>query len=83
MTSAECECAECEGQQEDGDDKEEKPKNKLPLVAGGFQQAQGKTSGVVLTSDGWIVISRFALNYDPTTILINVAGHGTYHAERV
>jgi S1-C subfamily serine protease len=72
-----------EPKEPDGDDKEEKPKNKLPLVAGGFQQAQGKTSGVVLTSGGWIGISRFALNYDPTTILINVAGHGTYHAERV
>lgn len=66
----------------DPEDKDDK-KKKLPLVAGGFQQAQGKTSGVILTSDGWIVISRFALNYDPTTILINVPGHGTYHAQRV
>jgi serine protease Do len=29
------------------------------------------------------MISRFALNLDPTTILINVPGHGTFHAERV
>ena len=64
---------------------EEKPggdKKKLPLVAPGFQQAQGKTSGVVLTNDGWIIVSRFALNLDPTTILVTVPGRGTFHAER-
>ncbi|HEX5054629.1 MAG TPA: trypsin-like peptidase domain-containing protein [Planctomycetota bacterium] len=63
----------------------EKPgaeKKKLPLVAPGFQQTQGKTSGVVLTADGWILVSRFALNLDPTTILITVPGRGTFHAER-
>ena len=60
-----------------------KDKKKLGLVAKGFQQTQGKTSGIILTSDGWIMISRFALNLDPTTILINVPGHGTFHAERV
>ena len=64
-------------------DSKKKKKKKLGLVASGFQQAQGKTSGVVLTSDGWIMISRFALNLDPTTILVNVPGHGTYHATRV
>ncbi|MGK0156988.1 MAG: S1-C subfamily serine protease [Neolewinella sp.] len=67
--------------------KKPKPKTKgkktLGLVAQGFQQTQGKTSGIILTSDGWIMISRFALNMDPTTILINVPGHGTFHAERV
>lgn len=60
-----------------------KNNKKLGLVAKGFQQTQGKTSGIILTSDGWIMISRFALNLDPTTILINVPGHGTFHAERV
>ena len=60
-----------------------KDKKKLGLVAKGFQQTQGKTSGIILTSDGWIMVSRFALNLDPTTILINVPGHGTFHAERV
>ncbi|MFT4515471.1 MAG: serine protease Do, partial [Planctomycetota bacterium] len=69
------------------DPKDKKPKKnkkkKLGLVAKGFQQTQGKTSGIILTSDGWIMISRFALNLDPTTILINVPGHGTFHAERV
>lgn len=57
-------------------------KKKLPLVAPGFQQTQGKTSGVVLTPDGWILVSRFALNLDPTTILVTVPGRGTFHAER-
>lgn len=70
----------------DKPDKPDKPdddkKKKLPLVAPGFQQTQGKTTGVVLTADGWIVISRFALNLDPTTILIDVPGRGTFHAER-
>jgi S1-C subfamily serine protease len=73
---------EAKPKQPDEKDKKKK-KKKLGLVASGFQQAQGKTSGIVLTSDGWIMISRFALNLDPTTILINVPDHGTYHAERV
>jgi serine protease Do len=66
---------------EKGDEKKDE-KKKLPLVAPGFQQTQGKTSGIVLTADGWILISRFALNLDPTTILINVPERGTFHAER-
>lgn len=61
---------------------DEKEKKKLPLVAPGFQQNQGKTTGVVLTKDGWILVSRFALNFDPTTILITVPGRGTFHAQR-
>lgn len=68
--------------QDPKDDKKKKKKKKLGLVAKGFQQTQGKTSGIVLTSDGWILISRFALNLDPTTILINIPGHGTFHAQR-
>ena len=66
----------------DEKDKKKKSKKKIGLVAKGFQQTQGKTSGIILTSDGWIMVSRFALNLDPTTILINVPGHGTFHAER-
>ncbi|HEB52374.1 MAG TPA: PDZ domain-containing protein [bacterium] len=67
---------------DDDDDGEGKKKPKIPLVAGGFQQAQGKTTGVILSSDGWIVISRFALNLDPTTVLITVPDRGTFHAVR-
>lgn len=63
----------------EGDKKDEKKK---PLVAPGFQQALGKTTGVVLTRDGWIVVSRFALLLEPTTVLITVPGRGTFHAQR-
>jgi len=70
-------------EEDDGDDKDKKKKKKKkPLVAPGFKQAQGKTSGIILTSDGWILISRFALNLDPTTVLITVPGVGTFNAER-
>lgn len=62
-------------------DKDEKPKPKLPLVPAGFQQTLGKTTGVVLSSDGWVLISRFARNFDPTTVLVTVPGRGTFHAE--
>lgn len=67
---------------QDPEKDDEKKKPKLPLKAPGFQQTQGKTSGIILTSDGWVMVSRFALNLDPTTILINVPGRGTFHAER-
>ena len=66
----------------DEDKKKKDKKKKLPLVVGGFQQTQGKTSGVIVSSDGWIVISRFALNLDPTTILIRVPNVGTFTARR-
>ena len=48
----------------------------------GFLQAQGATSGVVLTSDGWILVSRFALNFDPTTILVTLPDGRSFHATR-
>lgn len=69
---------------EDKKDGEEKPDKKkgLPLKAPGFQQTLGKTTGIVLTADGWILVSRFALNLEPTTILITVPGRGTFHAQR-
>lgn len=66
----------------EGEPKEKDDKKKVPLVAPGFHQNQGKTTGVVLTADGWILVSRFALNFDPTTILVNVPGRGTFHAQR-
>lgn len=79
---------EKEGEPKDGkepkgekDGKDEK--QDLPLVAPGFAQAQGRTTGVVIRSDGWIVVSRFALNLDPTTVLVTVPGRGTFRAERV
>ncbi|MBL8753067.1 MAG: trypsin-like peptidase domain-containing protein [Planctomycetes bacterium] len=69
--------------QEDPDDADKKKnEKKKPLVASGFAQAQGKTSGVVLTADGWVLVSRFALALEPTTVLITVPGRGTFHAVR-
>ena len=53
-----------------------------PLVQPGFLQAQGATTGVVLTADGWILASRFALNYDPSTILVTLADGRSFHATR-
>lgn len=63
-------------------DVEKEKEKKKPLVAGGFAQTQGKTTGVVLTADGWILVSRFALALEPTTVLITVPGRGTFHAQR-
>ena len=58
------------------------PRTKMPLKKPGFQQTQGRSSGIVIGPDGWILVSRFVLNYDPTTILVTVPGRDTYHAER-
>ena len=66
----------------DGDQKGAPPKPRMQLVAPGFAQAQGKTTGVVLTADGWIAVSRFALALEPTTVLITVPGRGTFTAQR-
>jgi S1-C subfamily serine protease len=52
-----------------------------PLKDPGFHQSQGRSTGVVLSRDGWILVSRFALNYDPTTILVTTGGK-TYPATR-
>ncbi len=66
--------------EKEGEPKQDEPKK--PLVAAGFQQTQGRTTGVVLTADGWILVSRFALALEPTTVLITVPGRGTFHAVR-
>ncbi len=67
---------------DDKKDDAQPKKPKKPLVAGGFQQTLGKTTGIVLTADGWILVSRFALALEPTTILITVPDRGTFHAQR-
>lgn len=61
---------------------QQQPPRKLPLAAPGFHQTRGKTTGVVLTADGWILVSRFALNFDPTTILVTLPDGSTHHATR-
>ncbi len=65
-------------------DPDDEPEDKKPLVADaqGFQQSQGRSTGVVLSPDGWILVSRFCLNYDPTTILVTIPGGATLHATR-
>jgi S1-C subfamily serine protease len=65
------------------DEKDKKPKPKMVLATPGFHQTQGKTTGVIMSSDGWILVSRFALNFNPTTILITLADGRTFHAERM
>jgi S1-C subfamily serine protease len=54
-----------------------------PLRTPGFLQTQGATTGLVLTSDGWILISRFALNFDPSTILVTTPDGRTFDATRI
>ncbi len=53
-----------------------------PLVQPGFLQAQGASTGVVLTADGWVLTSRFALNFDPPTILVTLPDGRTFTARR-
>src|SRR5690606_12557538 len=52
------------------------------LVTPGFLQTQGATTGLILAADGWIAVSRFALAYDPTTILVTLADGRAFEAER-
>lgn len=53
-----------------------------PLVQPGFLQAQGASTGLVISADGWIVTSRFALNFDPSTILVTLADGRAFTARR-
>ncbi|MHC4852623.1 MAG: S1C family serine protease [Planctomycetota bacterium] len=57
-----------------------KPRPKLGMT--GFAQAQGATAGIVLSADGWILVSGFALNYNPTTILVQLADGRSFTAVR-
>lgn len=57
-------------------------KGNLPLKTPGFHQSQGKSTGLIVGADGWILVSRFCLNYDPTTILVGVPFGETLQAVR-
>ncbi len=59
-----------------------KPDPKAQLVTPGFLAAQGATTGVVLSADGWIVVSRFALAFEPTTILVTLSDGRSLPATR-
>jgi S1-C subfamily serine protease len=48
----------------------------------GFLQAQGASTGLVVSADGWILAARFALSFDPTTILVTLPDGRTFTAER-
>ena len=48
----------------------------------GFLQAQGASTGLVLSADGWILASRFALSFDPTTVLVTLPDGRTFTATR-
>jgi S1-C subfamily serine protease len=54
----------------------------LRLRQPGFLQAQGATTGVVVGADGWILVSRFALSFDPSTILITFPDGRTFTGTR-
>lgn len=54
------------------------PTVKMP----GFRQAQGTSTGLILSDDGWIMVSRFALNFDPSMILVTLSDGRNYPARR-
>lgn len=64
-----------------GDDKK-KGGGLRDLVTPGFLQTQGASTGLVLSADGWIAVSRFALAYDPTTILVTLPDGRAFNAVR-
>ncbi len=65
-----------------GDDERDDRRPKGPLKAPGFRQSQGRSAGIVVGEDGWILVSRFCLNFDPTTILVTLPDGSIQHAER-
>lgn len=65
----------------DQDEDDKKPKLQ-DLVGKGFMQTQGATTGLVLSADGWIAVSRFALTYDPSTILVTLHDGRSFQAVR-
>ena len=61
----------------------DKPKRRPgSLGMKGFKQSQGATTGIILSPDGWVLISKFALSYDPSTILITLADGRSFTATR-
>ncbi len=67
----------------DAEPKPRKPRRlRGPMGMQGFLQAQGATTGLVYKSDGWILVSRFALSMNPTTILVTLPSGLSYHATR-
>ncbi|HHI78922.1 MAG TPA: PDZ domain-containing protein [Planctomycetes bacterium] len=64
--------------------KPRRPKKGLgPLRMPGFLQAQGTSTGIVVGSDGWILTTRFVLNFQPTTILVSLADGRKFTAKKM
>ena len=59
-----------------------KPPPKKSLGMEGFLQGTGATTGLVLSADGWILVSKFALEMDPSTIMVNLPDGRSFTAER-
>lgn len=64
------------------DKKDDKKKPIGPLRMPGFLTAQGPSTGLVISKDGWIATSRFALSWDPSTILVTLDDGRKFTAER-
>ncbi len=67
-----------------GRKKPKKPKKGLgPLKLPGFLQAQGTSTGLIVGRDGWILTTRFVLNFQPTTILVSLADGRKFTAKKM
>ncbi len=61
-----------------------KPKKGLgPLKLAGFLQAQGTSTGIIVGREGWILTTRFVLNFHPTTILVSLADGRKFTAKKM
>lgn len=58
------------------------PDDKKGIAPPGFLQAQGTSTGLVLSADGWIVTSSFVLNYEPSAIIVTLADGRAFQAQR-
>lgn len=48
----------------------------------GSRQPRGATTGVVLTRDGWVLVARYALESDPSSIVVTLADGRRCEARR-
>ena len=71
-----------EGQNPPDTREDRKPPPKTPLGMTGFLQGRGATTGLVLSADGWILVSKFALEMDPSTIMVNLSDGRSFTAVR-
>jgi serine protease Do len=60
-----------------------KKKGLGPLKMSGFLQAQGTSTGLIVGKDGWVLTTRFVLNFQPTTILVSLADGRKFTAKKM